>query len=197
MEMQKIFDKHGLVVIDNLVPEDEIDELRWYAINTPPDSNHKFRGGYVSVSMDDSFPLYNKLARRFIQEIPILRGKKFDRGWIYTYEHDCGGVTPHADPAAINVNLWVTPDHCIADPEKNGLIIYDKKHPDNWTWEDYNKDVPKIEKFLKDSGAKERHVKYKCNRLMAFNSSYFHKTNGVSTKPGDRNRRINVTFMYQ
>ena len=75
--------------------------------------------------------------------------------------------------------------------------LYDKKHPDDWTWEDYNRDLDKIEKYLKDSGAKERHIKYKYNRLMAFNSSYFHKTNGVSTKPGVRNKRINVTFMYQ
>ena len=85
----------------------------------------------------------------------------------------------------------------LEDTDKNGLILYDKKHPADWTWEDYNKDVPKIEKFLRDSGAKERHVKYKYNRLMAFDSSYFHKTNGVSTKPGVRNKRINVTFMYQ
>ena len=85
----------------------------------------------------------------------------------------------------------------IVDPDKNGLILYDKKHPDDWTWEDYNRDLDKIEKYLKDSGAKERHIKYKYNRLMAFNSSYFHKTNGVSTKPGVRNKRINVTFMYQ
>ena len=64
MSIEEIYQKHGMVVIDNLVPEDELDELRWYALNNPPDDNHKFRGGYVSIAMDDSFPLYKKFNSR-------------------------------------------------------------------------------------------------------------------------------------
>ena len=66
----------------------------------------------------------------------------------------------------------------------------------DWRWEDYNQDVDKINKYLSESNAIPRLIDYKYNRAVIFDSSYFHKTNGVSTKPGDRNKRINVTYMY-
>jgi len=185
-----------MVILDNLVDEADLDSLRQYALNTPADPEHDFNGGYVSIELADSFPEYLNLADQFKKAIPMLTNKTFDRGWIYTYESECPGVTPHADPGTININLWITPMHCMKDTSKNGLIVYDKKRPPDWSWEDYNKDVDKIRRFLLDSGAVPRLVEYQYNRIVAFDSRYFHETNGVSTHPGQANKRINVTYMY-
>ena len=201
--VEETFRKEGVVILDNLVSEEDLDELRWYSINTPPDEDFVYSGGYVTIDSErssklskDTFPTYLDLSKKFLHIIPILKGTTFDRGWIFIYESECSGVTPHADPGGISINLWVTPNHCIKDWSKNGLIVYDKKRPLDWPWEDYNQDIDKIEKYLTESNAIPRVIDYKYNRLTAFDSSYFHKTNGVSTKPGDRNKRINITWMY-
>jgi len=192
--IEETFRKQGVVILDGLVTEEDLDELRWYAINTP--SDHYFGGGYNSIEGADKHPKYLELSERFIHTIPILKDKIFDRGWIYVHDNECEGVTPHADPGVINVNLWITPMHCIKDWSKNGLIVYDKKRPPDWTWEEYNQDINKINRYLTESNAIPRLIEYKYNRITAFDSSYFHKTDGISTKPGDRNKRINVTWMY-
>ena len=201
--IEETFREQRVIILDNLVSEEDLDELRWYAINTPPDDGFTYNGGYVTIDSDagsklseDTFPTYLDLSRKFLHTIPILKGKTFDRGWIFIHDSECPGVTPHADPGEITVNLWVTPNHCIKDWSKNGLIVYDKKHPPDWPWEDYNQNLDKIKKYLTESNAIPRVIDYKCNRLMAFDSSYFHETNGVSTKPGDKNKRINVVWMY-
>jgi hypothetical protein len=37
------------------------------------------------------------------------------------------GIDLHADPAAVTVNLWLTPDKANLDPASGGLIVYKKK----------------------------------------------------------------------
>ena len=39
-------------------------------------------------------------------------------------------------------------------------------------------------------------VPYVQNRAIMFDSTYFHRTDDINFKPGYKNRRINVTFLY-
>ena len=103
-------------------------------------------------------------------------------------------MRPHADPSFINVNIWVTPDECVYDHAKNGLVIYKKKAPKEWTHFQYNADVNRIRTYLKES--KYDRIPYKYNRAIIFKGNTFHSTDSVYMKPGDENRRVNYTFLY-
>ena len=111
------------------------------------------------------------------------------------YETVALGVCPHADPSFININVWVTPDECVYDHNKNGLKIYKKKAPKECTWEEYNKGHYLIKSYLKES--KYDRIPYKYNRAIIFRGNTFHETDKVHMKPGHENKRVNYTFLYQ
>ena len=186
-----------LEVIDNFLEEEEAGEVRAFTLNNLVADRPKYKGGYISIELTDKFPLYQVLQEKIKQKLSILHDKYFFQGWIFCYDEYCDGVTPHADPGAINVNIWCTPDWCMLDKTKNGLIVYNVKPPEDWEWEDYNRDLPKIETYLEEKQAVGRKIPYKYKRATVFDSRYFHETDSVSTKPGIGNKRINITFMYK
>ena len=200
------FNKHGFAVVDDLIPPDWLDGMRYWALTTDYDPNQIYSGGYRTRDFGDNldtgansdyFPIPElRNVVEHLSFLEILKDKKFCRGWFFIHRNKCPGVGPHADPAAININIWVTPDWCIEDEKKNGLLIYDQKKPDDWSWEDYNRKSPKIDNFLKNSKAKHRRIVYKWNRATIFNSAYFHTTDDVHMKPEHHNKRINYTFMF-
>ena len=116
--------------------------------------------------------------------------------WAYKYESSLPGINLHADFAAINVNFWITPDEANLAPGSGGLVVWDKEAPPDWDFEDYNRDVRRIERFLEQSAAQPVTVPYRQNRAVIFNSDLFHKTDAFDFRPGYENRRINVTMLY-
>tara|TARA_B100000131_G_scaffold201786_1_gene193861 strand:+ start:499 stop:1098 length:600 start_codon:yes stop_codon:yes gene_type:complete len=196
--VQESFVRDGYVIIDNFLYTDVIDELYESAVNCDYIDDDYSKWGYHSINfgMEKGFPftvlpdVINAIHGAFSPLHPL----EFDRGWAFVYNNEAVGVTPHADPASINVNLWVTPNNYIKDPTKNGLIIYDKKPPEDWTWMEYNSDETRVREYLKEVNATPRFIPYNYNRIILFDSKYFHKTNGVSTVDG---RRVNYTFMFK
>ena len=57
--------------------------------------------------------------------------------WCYKYDSDYGGIKVHADEAAVNVNVWLTPTPDTSDPIE-GMVVYTAKPPKSWTFADYN-----------------------------------------------------------
>lgn len=101
----------------------------------------------------------------------------------------------HADDAAINVNLWLTPDAANLDPTSGGLVLYDVSAPAHWGFDDFN--LPKdMEMLLREQGQGNRTVPYKQNRIVMFDSQVFHQTDRFVFKKGYANRRINLTYLY-
>ena len=144
------YKEKGFATVDSALSDDELEELRWWGHTGKPHGYYK--GGYWAISrVAEDCQAYKKISERFINEIDLLKGTRWTGGWIFVYNNKCDGITPHADPAAMNVNVWITPDHCVADPDKNGLTIYNKKAPEDWSYEEYNKQVPKIRDYLKDA----------------------------------------------
>lgn len=193
--VKKIIEEERYHVVDNLFLPDVIDDLHEYALNADdPDDIYE---DYYSLNFSPDrlrHPLLSAIITGLETRFPFLG--RFDRGWAFVYDNDANGVTPHADPASYNVNLWVTPDSSVEDPEKNGLILYDIKPPPTWTWREYNTDVKLIRKYLEYTNSKKTIIPYACNRLLIFNSKYFHETNKVSMKQGPNDRRVNYTFMF-
>jgi hypothetical protein len=159
----------------------------------------KFRGGYKEHMFTSDFPipeLENVINIVKNSESEMFSNLEFSKGWFFIYDNECNGVTPHADGASINLNIWLTPNSSIKDSNKNGLIIWDKQKPQSWSFNEYNRDVKKIKKYLDDTNAKKQVIDYRYNRAIIFNSSNFHETNGVSMKEGHWNKRINLVFMF-
>jgi hypothetical protein len=194
--LKKIIQEHRYHVEDGIFLPEVIDELREYALNAEdPDDIYK---DYYSLNFSKEklrLPILSAIITGLETRFPFLG--HFDRGWAFVYDNNAEGVTPHADPACYNVNLWVTPDSSVEDPEKNGLIIYDIKPPPTWTWREYNADVKLIRKYLEYTRSEKTTIPYAYNRLLIFNSKYFHETNKVSMRPGSNHRRVNYTFMFK
>tara|TARA_B100001113_G_scaffold69008_1_gene53372 strand:- start:65 stop:673 length:609 start_codon:yes stop_codon:yes gene_type:complete len=196
--VQETFDRDGYVIIDDFLFTDVVNELHDLAINH--DQVDDKYSDYHSINFtNEKFPfeILPDVINAIHVTFPLLHSLEFDRGWAFVCDNQGDGVTPHADPSVINVNLWVTKNESIDDPTKNGLIIYDKKRPDDWSYDQYNSDADGITKYLKESNAKKRLIPYNYNRIIIFDSRYFHKTNGVSMKEGKENRRVNYTFMFK
>ena len=193
--VERHIDSERYYVEDGLFLPDVIDELRNYALNADdPDDIYEDYHSLNFSSENLRLPLLSAIITGLETRFPFLG--QFDRGWAFVYNNNAEGVTPHADPACYNVNLWVTPDSSVEDPEKNGLILYDIKPPPTWTWREYNTDVKLIRKYLEYTKSEKTVIPYACNRLLIFNSKYFHETNKVSMKPGVNHRRVNYTFMF-
>ena len=195
------FDDKNVMVIDDLLDERLLNQLRGFALTTDFDASKNYMGGYKDYGFEKNnspIPELDEVVKQIENKYPdIFNNLEYERGWFFIYDSECDGVTPHADPASFNVNIWLTPNDSVKDSNKNGLIIWDQKRPEDWSYQEYNKDVPKIKQYLKDTKANKRVIEYKYNRAMIFNSSYFHETNGVSMKDGHWNKRINLVFMFK
>ena len=180
------------IIIDNFFPDKICKELREKALYYK--KYHREYWDYKSIDFDngDSESLQDISNKYVVPKIPLA--EKYLRSWSFVYDNVSRGICPHADPSFINVNIWVTPDECVYDHNKNGLILYRKKCPKDWDWETYNRDLNLIEDFLK--GSKYDRIPYKCNRAVIFRGETFHSTDSVYMKPGPENKRVNYTFLY-
>jgi len=55
--------------------------------------------------------------------------------WAYKNGHHQPRTAPHADFAAVNVNIWLTPDSANLDPTSGGLDVYDVEAPPIWNFD--------------------------------------------------------------
>ena len=184
----------GYIIIDDFFPDDVCTYLREKSLNAEK-YNDKY-WDYKSIDFDHADYITESLkdiSDKYV--VPkISLAEKYFRSWSFVYDNVARGVQPHADPSFINVNIWVTPDECVQDHNKNGLKIYKKKSPKEWTWEQYNYNHALIDDFLKDS--EYDIIPYKCNRATIFRGNTFHTTDNVHMKPGHENKRVNYTFLY-
>ena len=181
------------IIIDNFFPDEICKELRAKTLYSQ-EYNMKY-WDYKSLDFDHPNCLTESLRhisdKYVVPKIPLA--EKYLRSWSFVYDNVARGVGPHADPSFINVNIWVTPDECVEDYTKNGLRIYRKHAPKDMPWEVYN-DPKNNREFLKKS--KYDRIPYRYNRAIIFRGNTFHSTDNVHMKPGQKNRRVNYTFLY-
>jgi len=85
----------------------------------------------------------------------------------------------------------------LLDKTKNGLLIVNKKPPDDWIREQWNGNKDGcIDKLLQKEKHEVTRIDYKCNRAVFFDGALFHATDDVSTKYGDYNRRVSYTMLF-
>ena len=185
------------IIIDNFFPDKICTELREKSLNAKEYTKKYWDYKALDFDNGDSESLQDISNKYVVPKIPLA--EKYLRSWSFVYDNVARGVGVHADPSFINVNIWITPDECVEDFNKNGLRIYHKHAPKEWTREDYNgdniKSYLKMKSYLKDS--KYDRIPYKYNRAIIFKGNTFHSTDNVHMKHGEENRRVNYTFLYE
>jgi hypothetical protein len=196
--------KHpGIVVVDDILSPVALARIRqlllestvWYQTKMPL----KF-GGYVGAYIDDGLHdrILLELAMELSQRLPrIFEGHPLKYLWAYKYDSEYTGINTHADEAAVNVNLWITPDAANLDPTSGGLVVFTAKPPADWSFREYNTATDFVmETLLKPTNFANVTIPYKQNRAVLFDSALFHHTDKFKFKKGYENRRINLTLLY-
>ena len=187
-----------IVVIDNLLTEEALEELRRYCRGS--DIWHTaYPKGYLGAFPESGFaaPLLAQVAEELsatFQEIFAAHPLRYH--WAFKYDSTLDGIGIHADEAAVNVNFWITPDAANRDTQGGGLIIWNKTAPMEWDFAKFNADESAAYDFLDQSGASQVKVPYRANRAVIFDSNLFHKTDAIDFAPGYENRRINITMLF-
>ena len=132
--------------------------------------------------------------------------------WAYKYDNsgsdtERAGIGIHADDALLNINMWLTPDEAnveeagalgVSIDGGGGLIVYKDLAPPGWSMLDNTERDADHSGNVRDMwlGRDNITVSYKQNRMVLFDSERYHRTAAYNFKPGYRNRRINLTFLY-
>eukprot|EP00927_Polykrikos_kofoidii_P017752 TRINITY_DN18110_c0_g1_i1.p1 TRINITY_DN18110_c0_g1~~TRINITY_DN18110_c0_g1_i1.p1 ORF type:complete len:466 (+),score=54.72 TRINITY_DN18110_c0_g1_i1:90-1487(+) len=194
--------QNGVTYVDDVFSEEVIETLKRWC----DESSMWFasRGGYLAAFLQDAFnsPLIVQVAEELRRAFPeVLGPHQLMNMWGFKYANNGSdfpiqGTAVHADVAAVNINIWITDDSANEDADGGGLLIYTKGAPKEWSFSDYNSldQVPRIREYLKDSVRVV--IPHKRNRLVMFNSNFFHETQVPRFKPGYKNRRINLTFLF-
>jgi len=193
----------GIVVIDDILSPQALSRIRQILLESTVFYQTKMPlrfGGYVGAYIDDGLHdrILLQLAFELHQKLPrIMKGHPLKYLWAYKYDSDYSGINIHADQAAVNVNLWLTPDSANLDPDSGGLVIFTAKPPANWNFEKYNTDTEfVVEQLLRPTGFANVTVPHRQNRAVMFDSALFHHTDRFKFKKGFENHRINLTILY-
>jgi hypothetical protein len=176
----------------------------------------------VSLSMGLASDLILQLANDLRTVLPdIFCDLYLVQSWAFKYDDELlQAINVHADDAAVNFNLWLTPSEANADRTSGGLIVYHAKPPSNWNFMDFNgrdrhdaatsahddsdnEDNDPIAQFLdspsnRDINGYRRNSTYvyQQNRAVFFESSLFHASDKIKFRRGYTNRRINLTLLF-
>ncbi len=201
--LESAYLKHsvGLVVVDNLLKPEICEHVYRYASRSTIWHASDKQGGYVGAFMNDGLAcgLIYQIAQELRSSLPaIFQQALLKYMWAFKYDSLRRGINVHGDQAAINVNFWVTPDAANLDPQSGGLIVYDKKAPAHWSFEQMNlsDQTVRIYQFLDQSQAQAIRIPYRCNRAVIFCSDLFHATDYFRFQPDYLSRRINFTLLY-
>jgi tetratricopeptide (TPR) repeat protein len=205
LDYQALEDKYlerRCIYFDNFLSPRALAELRQFFLH----STVFFRfseAGFVASYVTDGFNcgLVFQLIEELHQRFPrILAGRHLNNMWCYRYCGEGDGVRPHNGDGSVTINFYLTPESANLDPTGGGMVMYDKEHPAEWDWLQYNmhKDDPTIQtniaNYLRDARAEK--VPYKCNRAVLFHSTLFHKTDPYRFRDGFENRRMNITMLF-
>jgi len=203
-EIEREYHEKNVVVVDDVLTPRALDRIRqlllettvWYETKSPVDTG-RYVGAYLNDGLHDRILL--ALAFELHEALPeIMDGHPLSFLWAYKYESQNQGIRTHTDFAAVNVNLWITPDDANLDSTSGGLVVYTTKPPADV---EFDTNSPKTQEsdyleFLEKTNFANVTVPYKQNRAVIFDSALYHYTDNFNFKKGYNNRRINLTILY-
>ena len=189
-----------VTVVDNFLTEEALRELQKFCLSANI-FKHPYPNGYLGAFLAKG--LSNEFILKLSQNLKITFKKIFNnlyltQAWIYKYDSEQSGINIHADEAKVNVNFWITSNQSNLDQETGGLLVWNKIPEKSWTFKDYNyiKNLSNIKNMLKRNKVSHIKIPHKENRAVIFNSKLFHATDNYTFKNDYKDRRLNVTFLY-
>ena len=127
-------------VIDDFLTPEALAQVRKFCLESTV-WRHPYQFGYVGGFPQDGFASVSLFA--VVEEFLAALGEAFDgiqfaQWWGFVYDSNLPGTDIHGDDADFSLNLWITPDSANLDPDSGGLVVWDKKAPSDWTFDDYN-----------------------------------------------------------
>ena len=115
-----------VVAVDDFLSPEAIENLRLFCLESTVWSINRYDHGRLGSFFRDGFncPLLIQIAEELRTALPRLIGARhpLTQMWGYKYAPSQPSLSPHADFAAVNVNLWITPDDANLDPSSGGLV---------------------------------------------------------------------------
>lgn len=189
------FSDQGLIVLDGFFNDAALEELWSYVLEAP--CFKSLRPGYLGAFPADgcTHPLLRcaaeALERRLLQ---ALAGKPLARWWLFKYTAASpAGVGLHADDAAVNVNIWLTPDS--ARRQGGGLDVHRRSPKPGTTARDFNC-VPEQGGATSTGRDEVDHVPFRRNRAVIFVSDRFHRSEPFDFPDPDEAPRANLTLLF-
>eukprot|EP00040_Diaphanoeca_grandis_P000389 m.15277 g.15277 ORF g.15277 m.15277 type:complete len:500 (+) comp10512_c0_seq1:159-1658(+) len=198
-DVEERYSQGEVIVLDNVLSPNVLQSLLDFARHSTIYYDAK-PSGYVGSYFANGFntPLLLQVAEELRTMFPnVFRNMSLEQAWAYNYDSEIqSGIKLHGDAAAVNCNLWLTPDDANLDDTSGGLIVYTKPAPLEWDFDNFNTqagDLP-MQELTKDSDSVT--VPYRQNRMVMFKSDLLHATDTIKFKPGYKNRRINFTLLF-
>ncbi|MGH6960536.1 MAG: tetratricopeptide repeat protein, partial [Dongiaceae bacterium] len=188
----------GFTWFDGLLTVDARRELWRFCVESTIWFQMTFKNE-VSATLFNGFccPLLLQIAQELRRRLPgLLGGQPLSLAWAYKYCGPFSGLGPHADDGAVAVNFWLTPDESNEDPERGGLVIWDRLVPEHYLRRDRAAQAQMIQSLIGEPGATAVTVPYRCNRAAIFDGMIAHSTDQFRFKDGYEDRRINITLLY-
>lgn len=188
------------VVVDDFLSEEALANLREFCMESTVWFANRYGYGRLGAFFRDGFngPLLVQIAEELQCALPRVIGKRHPllQMWGFKYGHVQPATFAHADFAAVNVNIWLTPDSANLSSGSGGIIVYDVEAPADWDFDSYNRRGENISDFLRTQQPRAITIPYRANRAVIFNSDLFHATSPFYFRKGYENRRINVTMLF-
>jgi tetratricopeptide (TPR) repeat protein len=186
-------------VIDDFLTPGALEQVQKFCLESTV-WRHPYRFGYVGAFPHDGFASTSLFA--IAEEFQTALGEAFDgyylaQWWGFEYDAKLPGTDIHGDDADFSLNFWITPDSANLDPNTGGLVIWDKKAPSDWSFNDYNSGGDRVRQFLREQTAESTTIPYRANRAVLFEGHLFHRTDDFSFAPGFANRRRSLTFLFR
>ncbi len=188
----------GFVVVDNLLSTTALRRLRRFCERSTIWFQSNF-AGELGTSMVNGFatPLLFQLARDLQRGFPSIFGPhRFQACWSYRYYADQSGLDLHTDAATVSMNIWLTPDEANLDPNRGGLVFWNRRGPKDFFTKPMAEKAAILEAIASEDGAQPVSVPYRCNRALLFGAGIVHKTDDFRFKDGYDDRRMNMTFLF-
>jgi hypothetical protein len=191
------YSRPGVVVIDDILSPEALARIRQLLLESTVFYQTKMPlefGGYGGAYIDDGLHarILIALAFELNKALPRIMAKHpLKYLWAYKYDSEYTGIRTHADQAAVNVNIWLTPDDSVLDKDHGGLVVFTAKPPLNSDFSSYNTDTERaLKEMIEPTGFANVTVPFRLNRAVMFDSALFHQTDVFRFKKGYKNRRM-------
>ena len=206
-----VYSKSQIVKIDGVLSEWALEALYTFCLEAT--IFFELKRGYVGAYLHSG--LHNDLTKQVTRELrealPDLLGEEVLKNfWSYKYDNRFSqgdalgqqGIKMHADGAKVNMNMWLTPDDAVLDPESAGITIFDfgVDTAELFEMSQSPSRRKELHELMVAAGARDAVIPHKRNRMVMFNSRLIHQSGHprqpMRFKEGYENRRISMTWLF-